>query len=325
MKQLFIVTQVLFLSLVFACSDGSPIVASKRSGNIDELTFRSADIAHNSLNESADKIIIVLLPPGYDQGADRYPVIYYLHGFGEYPTQVNLFSQYAYEDMEAGRIKPFLMVAVNGANALGGSFYVNSARTGRWEDYIATELTNAIDARYRTVAAPGSRGLMGFSMGGFGALHLGLAHPDVFGVVWALCPGAFTPGKGLGDAMQSWQGNDGVLKAYAAAFSKENAVPSFDGSAADNKIVAEWEAGFGGWDARLDAYAARSEHVAAIRIISGKYDSYRWITEGARYLAEDMQKRGLPVETAQLSIGHEINAQLATEDALPFFERHLKR
>jgi hypothetical protein len=102
-------------------------------------------------------------------------------------------------------------------------------------------------------------------------------------------------------------------------------VPSFDGSATDNKIIAEWEAGFGGWDARLNAYATASNKLEGIRILYGKYDSYRWITEGSRYLAEEMKKRGLPVETAELSIGHEINGQLASEDALPFFEQHLKR
>lgn len=82
-----------------------------------------------------------------------------------------------------------------------------------------------IDSRYRTVAVPGGRGLMGFSMGGFGALHLALAHPDLFGAAWSLCPGVFTPGKGLGDAMRTWRGEDGFLKAYAAAFSGKTPCP----------------------------------------------------------------------------------------------------
>jgi S-formylglutathione hydrolase FrmB len=325
MKHLYVLALVLVLFLAVACTDGSPIIAGRRSGHRDELTFRSAFIAQNKTNESAEKMVIVLLPPGYDGNTERYPVVYYLPGYGEYPTQVNLFAQYVYDEMEAGRIKPFIIVAVSGANALGGAFYVNSPRTGRWEDHIVRELTTAIDARYRTVAAPGGRGLMGFSMGGFGVLHLGLAHPDVFSAVWSLCPGVFTPGKGLSDAMLTWKGNDYFLKAYAAAFTDENAVPAFDGSAADNKIVTEWEAGFGGWDERLDAYAARDARLEAIRIVSGKYDSYRWITEGSRVLAEEMRRRGLPIEAAEASIGHEINATLALEDALPFFEKHLKR
>jgi pimeloyl-ACP methyl ester carboxylesterase len=325
MKHAYVLPLFLTLFLVVACGDGSPIVSSRRSGHQDELTFRSAFIAQNSVSEPAEKIILVLLPPGYDAGTERYPVIYYLPGYGEYPTQVNIFSQYMYDEMEGGRIKPFIMVAVNGATALGGSFFVNSSRTGRWEDHVTTELTNAIDERYRTVAAPGGRGLMGFSMGGFGVLHLGLAHPDLFSTVWSLCPGVFAPGKGLGDAMLTWKGNDYFLKAYAAAFTDENAVPVFDGSSADKKIAAEWEAGFGGWAARLDAYAARGARLEAIRIVSGKYDSYRWITEGSRVLAEEMKKRGLPIEAAELSIGHEINATLVLDDALPFFDKHLKR
>ncbi len=325
MKPKVLVLPVLLLSFAFACSGGSPIIKSQRSGNIDELTFRSAFIAQNKVKESAEKTVFVLLPPGYDGSAERYPVIYFLHGYGAFPTQIKHFSQNAYDEMEAGRIKPCIIVAVNGASAMGGSFYVNSPRTGRWEDHVATELTTAIDARYRTIASAAGRGLMGFSMGGFGALHLGLAHPDLFSAVWSLCPGVFTPGKGLREAMLSWKGSDGFLKAYAAAFTSGNAIPAFDGSEADNAIAAEWEAGFGGWDARLDAYAARSVKLEAVRIVSGKYDSYRWITEGSRYLAEEMKKRALPIEAAELSIAHEFSAALLIEDALPFFEKHLTR
>ena len=53
---------------------------------------------------------------------------------------------------------------------------------GDYETYITQELVHQIDASYRTLPNRESRGVMGCSMGGTGALHLGLKYPNVFGV-----------------------------------------------------------------------------------------------------------------------------------------------
>jgi S-formylglutathione hydrolase len=92
------------------------------------------------------------------------------------------------ELIKSGKIRELILVAPNGGNAYGGAFYTNSSVTGNWEDYIASELVLNVDAHYRTLAKPESRGIAGHSMGGFGALTLAMKHPDVFGVVYALSP-----------------------------------------------------------------------------------------------------------------------------------------
>jgi len=75
-----------------------------------------------------------------------------------------------------------IVVMPNGNNALGGSFYTNSATTGNWDDFIANELVAYIDKKYRTLPRPESRGLAGHSMGGYGTFAVGMRHAgDVYG------------------------------------------------------------------------------------------------------------------------------------------------
>lgn len=74
----------------------------------------------------------------------------------------------------------------NERNAYMGGFYMNSPVTGNWEDFITEEVTAFVDGRFRTLPGPEGRGLAGHSMGGFGALHLGMKHPGIFGSVYAL-------------------------------------------------------------------------------------------------------------------------------------------
>lgn len=322
-KTAIILSVISYCLLVTGCASKASITESSLMGNLDKLLIESPALADNTTKEPSKKTVYVFLPPGYETSAQKYPVVYYLHGFGGDSSEMFGFENAVVTAMEQNKAEPFILVAVSGANSLGGSFYVNSKVTGRWEDNITNEIIPLIDGRYRTLAAAGSRGLMGFSMGGFGALHLGLAHPDLFGAVWALCPGVFVPEKGLVDAMPTWKGSGSFLEAYAAAFSKDNKIPQFDGSAPDNAVIAEWEAGFGGWTDRIGQYKALKNELRGIRIVYGEYDGYRWITEGSQYLAGLMNAEGLPVELQAYAIGHMIQAWNVIEDALPFFERTL--
>src|ERR1035438_9067791 len=64
---------------------------------------------------------------------------------------------------------------------------------GHWEDFIVRELVPYIDAHYRTLADPASRGLAGHSMGGYGAARIGMKHPDVFSCMYLLSPWGLIP------------------------------------------------------------------------------------------------------------------------------------
>ena len=120
------------------------------------------------------------LPPGYDAGTARYPVLYFLHGLFENEKSWSERSgQQTWESlMSQGKIGRFIVVMPNG----GESFYINSFDgQERYEDFFIQELIPAIDRKYRTVANRQAHGISGVSMGGYGALHLGMRHPDVFG------------------------------------------------------------------------------------------------------------------------------------------------
>jgi putative tributyrin esterase len=127
----------------------------------------------------------VALPADYDSAVStRYPTLYYLHGLFENERSWGERGgeQVLDELLAQGQIGKFLVVLPDG----GKSFYLNSFDgRERYEDFFIKEFVPAIDRLYRTEAEPGERGLGGTSMGGYGALHLGMRHPDVFSSVSA--------------------------------------------------------------------------------------------------------------------------------------------
>ena len=67
------------------------------------------------------------------------------------------------------------------------SFYLNGEATGRaYETMVAKELVSYVRKTFGLAKKPEDTYIAGMSMGGFGALHTGLAHPRVFGKIGAL-------------------------------------------------------------------------------------------------------------------------------------------
>lgn len=146
-------------------------------------------LADNPLGDPHVRQIPVYLPPGYDGGTAAYPAIYWLHGFtgiGLSAISANPWvpSLPACMDLViAAGAPPAILVMVDGFTKFGGSQYLNSDATGRYEDFVVAETVAHIDRRYRTQAAPAHRGIDGKSSGGYGAVVLAMRHPDVFGAV----------------------------------------------------------------------------------------------------------------------------------------------
>lgn len=131
----------------------------------------------------------VYLPAGYDAGASqrparRYPVLYFLHGLGD--NEQTLFNSGGWtllDDLrKQGKMGDFLIVAPEGRR----SFYVNSYNgTERYADFFLQEFLPAIESKYRIRAGRSARAISGISMGGYGALRFGFAHPELFSAVSA--------------------------------------------------------------------------------------------------------------------------------------------
>ncbi len=71
----------------------------------------------------------------------------------------------------------------------GNSFYINSKLNNvHYETYFIKELIPFIDANFNTLADRNFRAIMGHSMGGYGALILGMRNPDTFAAFVAESP-----------------------------------------------------------------------------------------------------------------------------------------
>jgi endo-1,4-beta-xylanase len=142
----------------------------------------------------ADVSYLIYLPPDYDKGqSTRYPVLYRLHASGGTPRRDagGIVSRMD-KAMRTGLAPPLIMVFPNGLR--GATMYCDS-RDGKYpvETVIVKDLIPHIDDTYRTVASRKGRAIDGFSMGGFGAAHLGFKYPELFGVVSIQAPPLLGP------------------------------------------------------------------------------------------------------------------------------------
>lgn len=153
-------------------------------------SITSAALADNPLGDPATRTLPVYLPPGYDADQDRrYPVVWMLSGFlgrGLMLLNDNWLQPTLQQQIDAliASGMPELIVALPDClTRYGGSQYINSAATGRYEDHLINELVPFVDQQFRTLPGPQHRAIMGKSSGGYGAIIHGMKHPDVFGAV----------------------------------------------------------------------------------------------------------------------------------------------
>ena len=125
---------------------------------------------------------LVWLPPGYEQGKKHYPVIYWLHGMGgNQRAGAMMFVPHIQAAIQSGQLPPVIVVLVNG---MVKSFYCD-ASNGQcpMESVIIKDLIPHVDSSYRTITYREGRIIEGYSMGGYGAGHLGFKYPELFGTV----------------------------------------------------------------------------------------------------------------------------------------------
>ncbi|MDQ6676523.1 MAG: esterase family protein [Acidobacteriota bacterium] len=159
----------------FAILFAAVLPAAEVKIGVAAQTVHTVKVHSESLGE--DRNVNVLLPLDYESSTARYPVLYLLHGYGDdqsaWSYMTNL-SGYASQHR-------IIIVMPDGSK----SFYINSAGDpkAKFEDYISKELIAYTDSHYRSIPLPRARAIAGLSMGGYGAVYLGLKYPGRYSAV----------------------------------------------------------------------------------------------------------------------------------------------
>jgi S-formylglutathione hydrolase FrmB len=302
------------LSLALALPATASAAARVRAGRVVTELVHGAALEQTITGEAADRSVTIYLPPGYDVSRKRYPVVYLLHGIGgtdlewvESKEPWQSIQSLMDNGIAAGLLQEMIVVMPNEHTKRFGSFYTNSGVTGRWEDFTTQELVAQVDRKYRTLATVASRGITGHSMGGYGALKLGMKYPDVYSVVYGMNP-----------ALVGWGGdltalNPAYLEAaratsyeqiqppsYAAgivtvaqAFSPNPQRPPFyvdlpyreaNGTAVPAEpAFSAWEANF--LDNMVPKYTANLKRLRGLRFDSAYADEFQFIPPNSRALS----------------------------------------
>lgn len=93
-----------------------------------------------------------------------------------------------FEGAFAHGAREMIVVLPDSKTVHNGSMYSASVTTGDFQAFIARDVVAYLDAHYRTIPRRESRGLVGHSMGGYGAGRIGMKHSDVFGSLHIMSP-----------------------------------------------------------------------------------------------------------------------------------------
>ena len=346
MKKFLLIGFILSLSVFILV-----VLPVRNPHRVVKVNFESASLKNNKAGEEAMRELFIYLPPDYNSSLKRYPVVYYLHGFGGSQEDYYFLDidKLLDEAIKGKTTLPFILVVPNSSNKFGGSFYSNSEINGLWTDYIGKDVVSYMDAHYRTIPNKNSRGICGHSMGGQGALKVAMLFPDVFGSVYAMSPSILNWG---GDFHPKHLSFEKALKAqtmealkedsYALAFAAMGRVFSPElldrpfgillpvkmnaGKVEiDSSIVKKWEANF--VNNMLNSMGEGLRHLNGLAIDWGKNDDYSHIPSSCRQLShklDSLQIRHIQEEYEGKHIDKITgkDGRLARK-VIPFFSKHL--
>jgi enterochelin esterase-like enzyme len=173
-----------------------PVIPGAKPVAVERIKVHGASLEGNLEGNSADREVLVFLPPGYATAKGRrYPVVYALHGYsiGAEQWSKEIHVPQTIEGAFAQGAREMIVVLPDSKTVHNGSMYSSSETTGDFEQFISRDLVAYIDAHYRTIPARASRGLVGHSMGGYGASRIGMKHADVFGALYIMSPCCLSP------------------------------------------------------------------------------------------------------------------------------------
>jgi enterochelin esterase family protein len=154
------------------------------------LKHTSKVLKNNPLKDPHVRNVLVYLPQSYMKSSKKFPVVYLnsgFTGFGAMNMNISAYSENIQQRLDrlirTKKIKEMIVVMPDCFTKYGGSQYVNSAATGRYEDYLIREIVPFIDSNFRTIPKANSRCIIGKSSGGYGAMWLAMRYPKIFGLM----------------------------------------------------------------------------------------------------------------------------------------------
>ena len=177
-------------------TDVPAVIPGAKPVTVEHIKIHGQSLEGNLEGDAVDRDVFVFLPPSYaKEKRRRYPVVYALHGYsiGAEQWTHEIHVPQTIEGAFAEGTKEMIVVLPDSKTIHNGSMYSSSVTTGDFERFIYHDMVEYIDAHYRTIPDRLSRGLVGHSMGGYGASRIGMKHPDVFGVLYIMSPCCMSP------------------------------------------------------------------------------------------------------------------------------------
>ncbi len=131
----------------------------------------------------------VILPPGYEaSGKQRYPTVYWTHGFGGNLAYSKLSGERIYTRMAERKMPPMIWVMLDESLPTGTHEFADSVNNGPWGEALTKEFIPYLEAKYRMDGRASGRFLQGHSSGGWATLQLQVNYPQIFGGTWSTSP-----------------------------------------------------------------------------------------------------------------------------------------
>jgi len=176
-----------------------PVIPGAKPVTVEHIKIHGAALEGNLEGDAVDRDVLVFLPPSYLKDKHRrYPVVYALHGYsiGAEQWSHEIHVPQTIEGAFAQGAEEMIVVLPDSKTMHNGSMYSSSVTTGDFERYVSHDVVEYIDAHYRTIPNRMSRGLVGHSMGGYGATRIGMKHSDVFSSLYIMSPCCLSPRAG---------------------------------------------------------------------------------------------------------------------------------
>lgn len=319
-----------------------PAVPGAKPVTVERIKVHGEALDGNLEGDASDRDVFVFLPPSYAKDKHRrYPVVYALHGYsiGAEQWSHEIHVPQTIEGAFAQGAKEMIVVLPDSKTLHNGSMYSSSVTTGDFEKFISHDLVTYIDGHYRTLPNRLSRGLVGHSMGGYGATRIGMKHGDVFGSLYIMSPCCLAPrptgpNPEMVKALEAVKTPEDSAKlsffaraqlASAAAWSPDPQnpplyldLPTKDGVPQPD-VLAKWTANAA--LAIIDQYIANLRQYRAIAIDVGDQDGLRVDTAK---LHDVLDKYGIAHSFEEYHGTHtSAVADRFQNHVMPFFSQHL--